>query len=93
MILAKPVNYAVAQTFSFVQTKTNSNRLAGPTNFLYFSVIAGSNIFIIPTNFPDGTWGIIINASGSSTTAPPAALLLEDGGYFLLEDGGKLLLE
>lgn len=68
-------------------------RLAGPSNFLYFSVIAGSNISIIPTNFPDGTWGIIINAGGSSTSPPPPSLLLEDSGHFLLEDGGKLLLE
>lgn len=93
LVIAHPVRKIYAQTYTFIQAKTNSLRLASPSNFLYFSVVAGSNIFIIPTNFPDGTWGIIINASGSSTSPPAPAMLHEDGGYFLSEDGGKTLLE
>jgi len=89
-MLVKQIN---AQSFTSVLVKTNNFRLAVPSNFLYFSLVAGSNITFVPTNFGDGTWGLIINSAGSSSTSGPPALLLEDSGYLLLEDGGHLLLE
>lgn len=84
-MLVKPSNNLKAQSITFVQAKTNEMRLISPSNFLFKSIIAGSNTVLVPTNFPDGTWGLIVNAASSGG----------GGGNFLLltpNTGSRLLL-
>ena len=63
-MLAK-VHNLNAQSYTFVQARTNGSYLASPSNFLFTSLIPGTNMFLVPTNFGDG-WGLILNASGGT---------------------------
>lgn len=50
-----------SQSFTFVQARTNNLALQSPSNFLAVTLIPGTNMFMVPTNFSDGGWGLILN--------------------------------